>query len=137
MEAIDRCRGAVFKKLWTHYYDLVPYAPNIERKFREQGNAWIEDHVAYRTLPGENTGMHVLQEVFELLGYKREDDYKFEEKKLKAFWMSPSDTSGSSEKASAKIFISEYALSSLNLDDFKIEIFPAAKIEQVFRELFA
>ncbi|SMF81247.1 DUF1338 domain-containing protein [Pseudobacteriovorax antillogorgiicola] len=107
MEAIDDCRQRVFKKLWTHYYDLVPYAPKIEADFKAKKDAWIEDHVAYRTLPGENTGKHVLQEAFEALGYKREDDYHFEEKNLDAFWMSPPDNQGESYEASPKIFISE------------------------------
>lgn len=118
MNVVDQCRASVFKELWSHYYKLVPFAAKIESSFKARGDKWVEDHVAYRTLPGDNTGRHILQEAFELLGYKREDDYHFEEKRLDAFWMSPSDVEGDSESASAKIFISELILDSFS-DEFK------------------
>lgn len=107
MDSIAWCRKEVFKNLWSHYYQMVPYASEIEQSFRSRKDSWIEDHVAFRTLPGENTGMHILQEIFSILGYKRRDDYHFEEKKLRAFWMSPNDTDSPSDEVSPKIFISE------------------------------
>jgi hypothetical protein len=75
--------------------------------FQKRQDEWIEDHVAFRTLPGEHTGSHVLQGVFEALGYTRKDDYHFEQKQLKAFWMCPPDIHGHTREASPKIFISE------------------------------
>lgn len=107
MELINSARRDVFKKLWAHYFKLVPFAPKLIDDFKKRGDEWIEDHVAYRTLPGEHTGAHVLQGIFEALGYKRMDDYFFDDKQLKAFWMCPPDTSAHSREASAKIFISE------------------------------
>lgn len=107
MDLITQCRREVFSKLWSHYYQLVPFAPKLVKTFQDRGDEWIEDHVAYRTLPGEHTGSHILQGVFEALGYVRKDDYHFEEKQLKAFWMCPTDNTGHSRDASAKIFISE------------------------------
>ena len=113
MEMLDQCRERVFRSLWQYYYDSVPIAARIESALKARSDAWIEDHVAFRTLPGEHTGAHVLQGLFEALGYVREDDYHFEEKKLNAFWLSPPDKAGSHAKASPKIFVSE-----LILDDF-------------------
>lgn len=107
MDVINQSRRDVFGKLWTHYFSLVPFAPKLIDDFKKRGDEWIEDHVAYRTLPGEHTGAHILQGVFEALGYKRMDDYNFEEKQLKAFWMCPPDIDGHSREASPKIFISE------------------------------
>ncbi len=107
MDHISQCRREVFKQLWDHYFQLVPFAPQIVQAFQARQDAWIEDHVAYRTLPGEHTGSHVLQGLFEALGYTRKDDYHFEEKQLKAFWMCPPDTKGHSREASPKVFISE------------------------------
>jgi hypothetical protein len=67
--------------------------------------------VAFRTLPGDHTGMHVLQSVFESLGYKRKDPYHFEEKQLSAFWMEPPNTHGNTCAATCpKVFISEIIL---------------------------
>ncbi len=107
MDLITHARREVFKQLWTHYFKLVPFAQKLVDDFKKRGDEWIEDHVAYRTLPGEHTGAHVLQGVFEALGYERKDDYFFDEKQLKAFWMCPPDIDAHSREASAKIFISE------------------------------
>jgi len=75
--------------------------------FKERGDEWVEDHVAYRTLPGEFTGWQILQAVFEALGYTRKDDYHFEAKQLRAFWLCPPDMQGHTREASPKIFVSE------------------------------
>ena len=107
MDHISQARRNVFSKLWSHYFTLVPFAPKLIQDFKAKGDEWIEDHVAYRTLPGEHTGAHVLQSIFESLGYKRMDDYFFEEKQLKAFWMCPPDINGHTRESSPKIFISE------------------------------
>jgi hypothetical protein len=107
VDLLNQSRRDVFGKLWTHYFSLVPIAPKLIDDFKKRGDEWIEDHVAYRTLPGEHTGAHILQGVFEALGYKRMDDYNFEEKQLKAFWMCPPDIDAHSREASPKIFISE------------------------------
>lgn len=118
MEMLDQCREQVFRSLWQYYYDSVPIAARIESALKARSDAWIEDHVAFRTLPGEHTGAHVLQGLFEALGYVREDDYHFEEKKLNAFWLSPPDKAGSHDKASPKIFVSELILDNFS-DAFK------------------
>lgn len=107
MEYIARCRQAIFENLWHHYYQRVPIAPVIEKAITERNEAWIEDHVAFRTLPGENNGKHVLQRVFELLGYERQEDYHFAEKQLDAFWMKPLHDETDSASIAPKIFISE------------------------------
>jgi hypothetical protein len=107
VDRIAQCRREVFQKLWTHYFQLVPYAPQLVKVFEQRKDDWIEDHVAYRTLPGEHTGSHILQGVFEALGYTRKDDYFFEAKQLKAFWMCPPDIQGHTREASPKVFISE------------------------------
>ncbi|HYX31618.1 MAG TPA: DUF1338 domain-containing protein [Oligoflexus sp.] len=107
MELIDQCRREVFKRLWAHYSQLVPIVPKLNQAFKDRGEDWTEDHVAYRTLPGEFTGAHILQGVFEALGYSRKDDYFFEAKQLKAFWLCPPDVQGHTRDASPKIFVSE------------------------------
>ena len=107
MDPISACRRKVFHNLWHHYFGLVPYAPLMLEAFQKRNDEWIEDHVAFRTLPGEHTGSHILQGVFEALGYVRKDDYHFEAKQLKAFWLCPPDIHGHTREASPKIFISE------------------------------
>lgn len=107
MDYIKQCRQEVYKKLWDRYFQQVPFAPQLVEVFRQRQDEWIEDHVAYRTLPGAHTGAHILQGAFEALGYTRKDDYFFEAKQLKAFWMCPPDIEGHSREASPKVFISE------------------------------
>ncbi len=100
-------RKQIFKGLWDHYFRLVPTAPKMVAAFESRKDLWTEDHVAFRTLPGEFTGSHQLQGLFEALGYTRKDDYRFADKKLNAFWLAPPDIHGHSQEASPKIFISE------------------------------
>ncbi len=107
MDLLTSCRTEVFKQLWSHYNKLVPYGATLLEAFANRGDEWIEDHVAYRTLPGEFTGSHILQGVFEALGYSRKDDYHFESKQLNAFWLCPPDVDGHTREASPKIFVSE------------------------------
>lgn len=108
---LETCAQRVFERLWTNYTDLVVDARTIEQSLRNKGDTWNEDHVAFRTLPGEHTGMHVMQAIFEALGYKRRDPYHFEDKQLSAFWFEPPGTSGKScAQAAPKIFVSELML---------------------------
>jgi hypothetical protein len=107
-------RTKVFEGLWNHYFKLVPWAPQMVEAFKKRNDHWIEDHVAYRTLPGAHTGADVLQGIFEALGYTRQDNYTFVDKKLKAFWLAPPDIEGHSREASPKIFISELELPSFS-----------------------
>ncbi|MCX6119127.1 MAG: DUF1338 domain-containing protein [Proteobacteria bacterium] len=116
-QAEDSCAHRVFAALWKKYTDLVIDARSIEQSLRSKGDVWNEDHVAFRTFPGEHTGMHILQSVFEALGYRRKDDYFFEDKQLKAFWLEPPLTHGRKcSEVAPKIFVSE-----LILDKFPTE----------------
>jgi hypothetical protein len=108
---LESCAKKVFEQLWKNYTALVADARNIESSLRAKGDVWNEDHVAFRTLPGEHTGMHVLQQVFEALGYKRRDPYKFEDKQLDAFWMEPPGTvEAKCADVAPKVFVSELIL---------------------------
>ena len=107
----------VFENLWTHYADRVSDAKTIELALKTRKDAWVEDHVAFRTFPGAHTGAHVLQKMFELLGFKRCDDYFFEDKQLKAFWMEPPHNDKTlCHEAAPKIFISELILDKFSSD---------------------
>jgi len=106
-DLIGWSRREVFQRLWHHYNGLVPYGPAIMAAFTRRSDSWIEDHVAYRTLPGPHTGVHILEAVFKALGYERRDDYFFEAKQLKAFWLCPPDIHAHTLDASPKVFLSE------------------------------
>ena len=106
---------SIFRNLWTHYTSLVSSAKTIELALKKRGDLWVEDHVAFRTLPGKYTGSHVLQEMFEMIGYVRRDDYFFADKQLNAFWMEPRHVEEAKcEDVAPKIFISEIILDTFS-----------------------
>jgi hypothetical protein len=109
-EALEEARKQIFSKLWAHYREAVPDVPRIEDAIRARGEVWSEDHVAFRTLPGAHCGAHILQGVFEALGYVRRDSLRFDDKKLDAFWLAPPAEQGAPSAAvSPKVFVSELA----------------------------
>lgn len=108
MDLLKQCVANVFKRVWEDYRNQVTDVSRIEAAIRTRGETWHEDHVAFRTLPGLHCGAHVLQGIFEALGYTRRDAYHFTDKQIEAFWMEPP---GAKELACAmvspKIFVSE------------------------------
>ena len=109
----------IIKQLWITYKNKVGQVQIIEDAIRQKGDHWSEDHIAFRTLPGDYCGLHILQGVFEILGYKKCDDFKFEEKKLKAISMNPPLERGiHSAQVFPKVFISVLELDSFS-PDFK------------------
>jgi len=78
---------------------LVPDASAIEN-----------DHIAFRTMGVPHLGIQSLEKIFLAQGYTRRDPYRFEHKKLDAFWYSPP------EDHYPRIFISE-----LNVEDLSDE----------------
>ena len=121
MNDLEMCAKDMFSQLWANYVSAVLDAQKIEESLRNKNDVWNEDHVAFRTLPGEHTGMHVLQALFECFGYERKDNYHFEDKRLKAFWMQPPNTVGKMCKdALPKIFISELVIENFSSEFRKI-----------------
>ncbi|MBM3381565.1 MAG: DUF1338 domain-containing protein [Betaproteobacteria bacterium] len=112
-----RLGNGVFRELWNNYRMKVEEVPRVEDALRSLGEVWHEDHVAFRTLPGEHCGSHVLEGLFRLMGYRRRDNYVFRDKRLKAFWMEPpTEPSTPAHLVLPKVFISE-----LELKDFSPE----------------
>jgi hypothetical protein len=105
----------VIKHLWINYKKKVGQVKKIEDAIRNENDNWIEDHIAFRSLPGAHCGLHIMQEVFEILGYTKCDSYHFSEKKLKAISLNPPADNGShSINVFPKIFISELELDSFS-----------------------
>ncbi|APJ05155.1 hypothetical protein AXG55_09980 [Silvanigrella aquatica] len=107
----------VIKNLWQIYRNKVSQVKIIEEAIRNQGDEWSEDHIAFRTLPGKYCDMSVMQQVFELLGYTKCDEYVFKDKKLNAISMNPPVENGvHSTKVFPKVFISVLELSSFSVE---------------------
>ncbi|MFN9538422.1 MAG: DUF1338 domain-containing protein [Planctomycetota bacterium] len=72
------------------------------------------DHIAFRTMGVPQLGIRSLENVFIHCGFERRDAYKFEGKKLDAFWYSP-------PKANfPRIFISELRVADLSTEAQRI-----------------
>lgn len=97
----------IIKKLWKNYKNKVPQANIIENAIKQKQDIWVEDHIAFRTLPGKNCGLNILKNIFELLGYKKSNNYKFQDKKISAISMNPPHQENKhSTKVFPKVFIS-------------------------------
>lgn len=68
----------------------------------------VNDHIAFRTLGLPHLGIASLEKIFLYFGYKKEDSYRFEHKKLNAYWYSPP------ESEFPRIFISELRVPELS-----------------------
>jgi hypothetical protein len=66
------------------------------------------DHIAFRTMGVEQLGIQSFEKIFLHCGYEKRDPYKFEKKKLDAFWYSPP------EPHFPRIFVSELRVSDLS-----------------------
>lgn len=113
--------GVFVAKLWNDYREKVPDARAIEAALRARGEAWREDHVALRCLPGTPATAAVVGAYFESLGYQRQESYRFEDKRLNAFWLKPPCREGArADEPSAKIFISELDVDAFGPSEKKL-----------------
>ena len=75
-----------FEALWQDYIAVTPQAQAIRRLFeaREGDGGVINDHVAFRTFSDSPLDLDSLEPVILSLGYRLQDNYRFEEKNLHA-----------------------------------------------------
>lgn len=75
---------ALLDRLWRDYRDMNSQVGRIHKLLEGRGEAIVNDHIALRTYEDPRIGLDALAGKFESLGYKACEDYRFEEKKLKA-----------------------------------------------------
>ncbi|MFQ5734758.1 MAG: 2-oxoadipate dioxygenase/decarboxylase family protein, partial [Planctomycetaceae bacterium] len=82
----DRFALDLFDVLWDRYRGRVSYVRDYERVILESNATFVNDHIAFRTLAGQDplTGIAVLSRIFEALGYRPGGCYSFEDKRLNA-----------------------------------------------------
>ncbi|TKB50949.1 DUF1338 domain-containing protein [Ferrimonas aestuarii] len=92
--------NTLFGHLWQDYLKQCPSAESIH-ELLGQGQAIINDHVAFRTFRAPGLGIDALAQHFLALGYEAKGEYHFEQKKLYArHYEHPDHTQ-------PKVFISE------------------------------
>ncbi|GAA3539401.1 DUF1338 domain-containing protein [Zobellella aerophila] len=94
----------LFDALWQDYLVLTPSALEIHRLLGE-GEAILNDHVAFRTFNHPKVGLDKLAAHFLVLGYEQKGEYHFEAKKLYARHFEHK-----TDPLAPKVFISELLL---------------------------
>lgn len=84
----------VLAGLMRRYRERVPDVTKVIRAMIGEGiiksDSEIEnDHIAFRSMGVPHLGITSMEKIFLHHGYKREDFYQFDTKKLDAFWYSP------------------------------------------------
>jgi uncharacterized glyoxalase superfamily metalloenzyme YdcJ len=101
----------LFHSLWERYRSRVSYVRDYERMVREHGAAFVNDHIAFRTL-GTTVGTHQIGMVslavlFRPLGFLPVGAYEFKEKRLRAVHLQHP------EPSFPKLFVSELEVEKL------------------------
>ncbi len=113
MEQQRKILTLILDGLMRRYQERVPDVAHVLELMIGQNliktAADIEnDHIAFRTLGVEHLGIQSFEKIFLHCGYEKRDPYKFEAKKLDAFWYSPP------EPQMPRIFVSELRVTDLS-----------------------
>lgn len=97
-----------FAELWADYTELAPQAQKIQELFARDNPQVINDHVAFRTFAGSPVELDRLEPLLLSLGYAVQEQYRFEQKKLRArSYLHP-------DPQVPKIFLSELLVDQLS-----------------------
>ncbi|HBS86094.1 MAG: succinyldiaminopimelate aminotransferase [Bacteroidetes bacterium GWF2_38_335] len=99
----------LFDRLWADYSAQNPSAKAIHNLFRNEGENFLNDHIAFRTFDDPRINIDVLSQKFIEAGYEEAGNYRFEEKKLFA-----KHYEIKSEPDAPKIFISQLITSEFS-----------------------
>ncbi len=77
-------RDEFFSELWTDFVSIAPHAGKLAAAFEERGEHLQNDHVAFRTFDRGPSALVHLEPHILALGYRVFDEYRFEEKRLRA-----------------------------------------------------
>lgn len=91
----------LFDFLWQDYSRTTPAAPRIHDLLGARGENVVNDHVAFRTYDIGVLALESLATVFTRLGYQKTGEYRFTQKRLRAFSFRHPDA------ARPHVFISE------------------------------
>lgn len=105
----------VLEGLFSTYAEHVPDVNRITNAMIHGGfigkqEDIVNDHIAFRTMGVQHLGIQSLEKIFLHFGYEREDFYRFEKKKLNAYWYSPPS------EEFPRVFISELCVNELSKD---------------------
>ncbi|HEX2730925.1 MAG TPA: DUF1338 domain-containing protein [Polyangiaceae bacterium] len=77
-------RDLFFQELWDDFIKIAPQAAAIKQRLEQFGETVVNDHVAFRTFDRGPLRLDALEPLLLALGYQAFDDYRFEDKHLRA-----------------------------------------------------
>ncbi|MBN1951084.1 MAG: DUF1338 domain-containing protein [Bacteroidales bacterium] len=115
----DTTLHLILNSLFEVYQENVTDVRKITRALINRGiissqSDIVNDHIAFRTLGVDHLGIKSLEKIFLAQGYTRMEAYRFEAKKLNAFWYAPPSP------VYPRIFISELRVEELSGDSQNI-----------------
>ncbi len=113
IHTIETPIDGILDGLMRRYQERVPDVGAVQARMIEDGlvpeaSAIQNDHVAFRTMGVPHLGIASLEKIFLRHGYQRRDPYRFEGKKLDAYWYAPPNPT------LPRIFISELRVDELS-----------------------
>jgi hypothetical protein len=101
----------IFGKLWEIYTEQNPSVKGVYNLFTGNGEAVVNDHIAFRTFNDPRVNIDVLSRKFIKEGYVEKGQYHFEEKKLFAKHFENEKVAGM-----PRVFISELLIEHFSRD---------------------
>jgi Domain of unknown function (DUF1338) len=77
-------REQFFSDLWADFVGIAPQAAALKQRFEAHGETVVNDHVAFRTFDRGPLRLGALEPMILDLGYQFFDEYRFEDKHLRA-----------------------------------------------------
>jgi len=96
--------------LWRDYTAITPQAARIHALFAARGETIVNDHVALRASGGPGIELATMARPFLARGWEPRDDYRFDDKHLRARYFQHPDP------ALPKVFISELCVDELSAE---------------------
>lgn len=114
---INQARNDVLLGLMRRYKERVPDVPLIIKEMVDLGlvpsaQFIINDHIAFRTLGVPHLGIASLEKIFLAYGYVKRDHYRFDQKKIEAYWYAPPHDA----EHLPRVFISQLMVNELTQD---------------------
>jgi len=111
---LTHVRQQIIKKLWNQYHDSTPQIHRIAERLRQKGLPQLFlDHFAVIDLPGPNTGIPTMCQLFSAIGYETQGKDYLADKQNDFLWMAESN----SHHAAARDVLPQVVVADFRLDE--------------------
>jgi hypothetical protein len=116
MDLLNWVRKEITLRLWNNFKNENPSVLAIEQKLAERGEKVVADHLAIIDIPGQNSGVNTLSEIFELIGFLKRGSHYLPEKQNNFSWFAePGIEKKDFHEALPQIIVSDFRLDDLSV----------------------